>query len=89
MLERSDGVKVRIYKIANHELIGEYNVKSAYEERFYHRDMPTLSAKRCREILNTVCPHCKIESETFLFEDARNGHAGMQPIYRQGTKLNF
>ena len=51
--------------------------------------MPTLSAKRCREILNTVYPHFKAKSEMFVIENVETGYTGVQSIYRNGTILNF
>jgi hypothetical protein len=80
---------VNIYTIGKKKLIGTYNVKSTYESSFYFRNMPTLSAKRCREILNSVSPHYKIESETFVFEDTKTGYTGVQKVHRNGTILNF
>ena len=82
-------MKIKIYKVGKTELIGEYNVKSVYDSRFYHRNMPTLSAKRCREILNAVCPHFKVESELFVIENVKTGYTGIQKIFRNGTILNF
>ena len=51
--------------------------------------MPTLSAKKCREILNIVSPKFKIESETLVFENVETGHTGIQKVHRTGTILNF
>lgn len=82
-------MRIRIYTIAKRQLLVEYNVRSSYESTFYHRNMPTLSAKRCRQILDTVSPHFKVESELFTFENVKTGYTGMQKIYRQGTILNF
>lgn len=62
-------MRIRIYTIAKRQLLVEYNVRSSYESTFYHRNMPTLSAKRCRQILDTVSPHFKVESELFAFEN--------------------
>jgi len=82
-------MKVNIYTISKKKLIGTYNVKNVYESSFYFRNMPTLSAKRCREILNIVSQNYKIESETFVFENAETGHTGVQKVHRGGTILNF
>ena len=82
-------MRIRIYTIAKRQLLVEYNVRSSYESTFYHRNMPTLSAKRCRQILDTVSPHFKVESELFAFENVNTGYTGMQKIHRQGTILNF
>lgn len=82
-------MKIRVYRIGKTNLIGEYNVKNIYDSRFYHRNMPTLSAKRCREILDSVSPNFKIESELFVIENVETGYTGIQYIHRQGTILNF
>ena len=82
-------MRIRIYKISNKELIGEYNLRSTFEGTFYHRNMPTISAKRCKKILDSVCPHMKIESEMFVLENVKTGHTGIQSIYRNGTIINF
>lgn len=82
-------MKVNIYTIGKKQLIGTYNVRNVYDSGFYFRNMPTLSAKRCREILNIVSPDYKIESATLVFENVETGHTGVQKIYRNGTILNF
>lgn len=82
-------MKVNIYTIGKERLIGTYNVRSSYDSSFYFRNMPTLSAKRCREILNIVSPNHKIESETLIFENVETGYTGVQKVYRNGTILNF
>lgn len=82
-------MKVKIYTIDRKELIGIYNVKSVYDPVFYFCNMPTLSAKRCRGILNMVSPNFKISYELFAFENVDTGHSGIQKLYRNGTILNF
>lgn len=59
------------------------------ESNFYFRTMPTLSAKRCKEILNVLYPHFKAESQTFVFEWVDSGYTGVQELNRKGTILNF
>lgn len=80
---------VNIYTIGKKELIATYDVKSVYDSNFYHRNMPTLSAKRCREILNIVSPNYKTSSERLVFENVETGHTGTQEVNREGTILNF
>ena len=80
---------VNIYTIGKKKLIGTYNVKSVYDSNFYFRDMPTLSAKRCKEMLSIVSPNYKIDSEMLVFENVSTGHIGVQKIHRNGTILNF
>lgn len=82
-------MKINIYTIGKQKLIGTYNVKSVYDSSFYFRNMPTLSAKRCREILNIVSPNYKSSSETLVFENVETGYIGVQTIHRNGTILNF
>lgn len=82
-------MKVNIYTIGKKKLIGTYNVRNVYDSSFYFRDMPTLSAKRCREILNIVSPNFKIESQTLVFENVETGYTGVQKLHRSGTILNF
>lgn len=82
-------MKVNIYTIGKKQLIGTYNVRNVYDSSFYFREMPTLSANRCREILNIVSPNFKIESATLVIENVETGHTGIQKIHRGSTILNF
>lgn len=82
-------MKIRIYTVGKRRLIGQYQVRSSYEGRFYHRMMPTLSAKHCRGILDTISPHCKLHSEYVVMENVETGYTGSQYIHRTGTILNF
>ena len=82
-------MKVTIYTIGKTQLIGTYDARNAYDSSFYFRNMPTLSAKKCKEILSIVSPNFKIESETLVFENVETGHTGVQEVHRGGTILNF
>lgn len=82
-------MKVNVYTIGKKQLIGTYNVRNSYDSSFYFRDMPTLSTKKCREILNTFSPNYKIGSATLIFENIETGHTGVQEVHRSGTILNF
>lgn len=82
-------MKVNIYTLGKKQSIGTYNARNAYDSSFYFRDMPTLSPKKCREILNIVSPNYKIGSVTLVLEDTETGHTGIQEINRTGTILNF
>lgn len=80
---------INIYTVGKREKIAEnMTVKSSYSD-IYYRNMPTLSAKRCRTILNKLFPHFKAESVELVIEDAKTGYTGIQTIYRHGTILNF
>lgn len=71
------------------KIVENMKVKSAYSNTYY-RNMPTLSAKRCREILNKIYPHFKADCcECLTIENAETGYKGLQTIYRHGTILNF
>lgn len=80
---------VNIYTIGKKKLIGTYNTRNAYDSTFYFRNMPTLSARTCRDILNTISPNYKIDSELLVFENIKTGHTGSQKVFRNGTILNF
>lgn len=82
-------MKVNIYTIGKKQLIGTYEARNSYDSSFYFRNMPTLSAKKCREILDTVSPNYKINSQTLVFENVETGYTGAQEIHRGGTILNF
>lgn len=82
-------MRVNLYTIGKKQLIGTYEARNAYDSSFYFRNMPTLSAKKCREVLDIVSPNFKINSKMLVFEDAETGHTGIQEIYRGGTILNF
>lgn len=81
--------KVNIYTIGRKKLVWTGNVKNVYDSRFYFRMMPTLSARACAKILNSLYPHFKTEKETLVFEWADGGYTGVQQLYRCGTILNF
>lgn len=82
-------MRVNLYTIGKKQLIGTYEARNTYDSSFYFRNMPTLSTKKCREILNAVSPNCKIESKTLVFEDVETGYTGVQELHRSGTILNF
>lgn len=82
-------MKVRIYKKTGGEPVGEYITRNVFEDSFYHREMPSLTARQCREILDSISPDIKLNSERFVIEDMSTGHTGGQGIYRKGTILNF
>ncbi len=79
--------KVKIYTIGKAELIAEVNVKNVYEDSFYHRNMPTLSARRCKQILNDIYPHFKADGITLVFEYVDSGFTWTQQLHRNGTIL--
>lgn len=78
--------KVKVYYQS--ELLAEYNVRKVFEETFYHTPIETLSAQRCREILNKIYPHFKAEKVLLTFEWVDSGYRWSQEIYRKGTILN-
>lgn len=78
---------VRIYTIGKTQLLAEYRVKKVFEPTFYHKPIETLSAKRCREVLNKIYPNSKVSDCLVVFEWADNGTSWVQEIYRQGTIL--
>lgn len=82
-------MKVNIYTIGKKQLIGTYNARDTYESSFYFRNMPTLSAKTCSKVLNSISPNFKISSKTLVFENAETGYTGLQELHRSGTILNF
>lgn len=82
-------MRVNIYTIGKKQLVGTYEARKNYDSSFYFRNMPTLSAKKCREILDTISPSYKINSKTFVFEDTETGYIGVQELHRGGTILNF
>lgn len=80
---------LNIYTIGKKTKLAEnLKVKNSYSE-VYYRNMPTLSGKRCRTILNRLYPHFKAEKELLVFEDAKTGYTGVQTLHRNGTILNF
>lgn len=82
-------MKVNIYTIGKKQLIGTYTATNRYDSSFYSRNMPTLSAKTCRKVLNSISPNFKIGSKMLVFENAETGYTGAQEIHRTGTILNF
>lgn len=81
---------INIYTIGKREKIAEnLRIKSVYDDRFYKRNMPTLSARRCKMILNKLYPHFKADGAQLIFEDVKTGYIGTQTLYRNGTILNF
>ncbi len=82
-------MKVNVYTIGKKRLIGACDARNAYDSSFYFRNMPTLSAKKCREILDTISPNYKINSKTLVFENSETGYTGVQEIHRGRTIINF
>lgn len=82
-------MKVNVYTIGKKQLIGTYDARNTYDSSFYFRKMPYLSAKKCREILNTVSSNYKVNSQTLVFENVETGYTGAQEIHSGGTILNF
>lgn len=80
---------VNIYNPFNNELIGKYKVRNIYEDIFYHRPMPTLGSKICKQILSNMYPHFKADNVPMLFEWDDTKYKGLQSLYRNGTVLNF
>ena len=82
-------MKVNIYTIGKKQLIGTYTATHRYDYIFYFRNMPTLSEKNCRVVLNNISPDIKIGSKMLVVENAETGYTGAQEIHRIGTILNF
>ena len=81
---------INIYTIGKKDKLAEnIRVNNYYDDRFYKRNMPTLSGKRCRDILNKLYPHFKADSTMLIFEEVKTGYTGIQTLYRNGTILNF
>ena len=81
--------RLNIYDVGKHNLLWTGTVKNVYDGSFYFSDMPTLTAKQCREILNIISPNYKLHEATLVFEWVSSGYTGVQKIYRNGTILNF
>ena len=81
--------KLNIYDIGKHNLLWTGVVKNVYDGSFYFSEMPTLTAKQCKEILNKISPNYKLHETTLVFEWAESGYTGTQKLYRNGTILNF
>ena len=80
---------INIYTIGKKKKVAEnIRIKNAYSD-IYYRNMPTLSAKRCKMILNKLYPHFKADGVDLVFEDVKTGYTGLQTLYRNGTILNF
>ena len=81
--------KLNIYDIGKHNLLWSGVVKNVYDGSFYFSEMPTLSAKQCKEILDIISPDYKLHETMLVFEWVSSGYTGTQKLHRQGTILNF
>ena len=81
---------INIYKIGCKEkIIDNMKVNKIYDS-YYNKKVPTISAKRCRDILNSLYgKNFKIDSQLFVFENVETGCKSLQELYRNGTILNF
>lgn len=80
---------INIYSLQGEKIVENMRVNSVYDSKFYFRNMPTISGKRCRDILKKLYPHFKAESTTLLFENVATGYKGLQDLHINGTILNF
>ena len=81
--------ELKIYDIGKHNLLWNGAVKNVYDSSFYFSDMPTMSAKQCKEILDAISPNYKLHEITLVFEWVSSGYTGTQKLHRNGTILNF
>ena len=87
-------MKVKVYKLLTSVtdepvLLAEFNVRNVYESSFYFRPVPTIGARRCRQIINATYPQSKPESMRLLFEDVESGYRWTQELHRDGTILTM
>lgn len=81
------------YKIYQHKfrkgyvLIEELNVRNVYDSRFWHRPMPTIGDRKCKEILKKMYPHMKADGVLVLIENVKTGETYTQKLHRNGTIL--
>ena len=81
--------QLKVYDMGKHSLLWAGVVKNVYDSSFYFQNMPTLSAKQCKEILGAISPNYKFHEITLVFEWVSSGYTGVQKLHRNGTILNF
>ena len=80
--------RYKVYHYNNlkgYELIDEINVKRLYDNRFYHKPVPTIGERKCKEILKKIRPWFPADGIMVMFEDVETGTKYVQPIHRNGT----
>lgn len=80
---------VNVYTIGKKDFIGTYKARNVYESSFYFCNMPTLSKKTCKSILDNLYPNFMADGVCLVFENVETGHVGSQQLFRNGTILNF
>lgn len=80
--------RYRIYlykKRKGYQLIEELNVRNTYEQKYWHKPMPTIGEHKCKKLLDKISPDCKVNEVSVLIENVETGDKHTQNIYRDGT----
>ena len=80
--------KYKIYhynQYKGYQLITELNVRNIYDNRFWHRPVPTIGERKCKESLKKIYPWMNVDKIPVLFEDVETGRKHTQNIYKSGT----
>ncbi len=80
--------KYRIYlynKFKGYELVEELNVRNSYDSAFFHRPMPTIGERKCKDLLKKMYPWIQSDGVQVLVENVKTGKKHTQNIYRRGT----
>ena len=80
--------KYRIYHYDNrngYELVEELNVRNSYDSKFWHRPMPTIGERKCKQILKNLYPWMQADNIPVLIENVETGFKHEQRLYRNGT----
>ncbi len=78
--------RIYLYKQRKgYQLIEELNVRNTYDQKIWHKPMPTIGEHKCRKILNKISPELKVNEITVLIENVETGDKHIQTINRSGT----
>ena len=80
--------RYKIYHYDKHEgyqLVDEINVRTIYDNVFWHKSVPTIGERKCKQILKKIHPWNKVDGIPLMFEDVETGKKHTQNIYRNGT----
>lgn len=84
--------KRRLLRVStlNDECLGIYKVREVYDDKFYHKYMPTLEKRACKKILKKLSyKKIKPRYATLYLEWVYSGKGTIQRIYEKDTILDF
>lgn len=72
-------------QLEGYQLIDEINVRTIYDNVFWHKPVPTIGERKCKQILKKVHPWMNVDGIPLMFENVETGRKHVQEIHRNGT----